>query len=69
MMNCQTDILKDFDSRAKAMGLNCPYANAEGINDLVSCAQTLGHYCLQYIGAYNVSNSALCDLGSGHARV
>ena len=43
MMNCQTGVLKNFDNRTEAMGLNCPYGNAEGIkfNDLVSCGQTL----------------------------
>ena len=42
-MNCQTGILNDFESRTEAMGLNCPYGNAEGIkfNDLISCGQTL----------------------------
>ena len=43
MMNCRTGVLKDFDSRAEAMGLNCPYGNVEDIkfNDLVSRGQTL----------------------------
>ena len=43
MMNCQTDVLKDFYSRTEAMGLNPPYVNAEGINDQDSCGQTLVH--------------------------
>ena len=33
MMNCQKDVLKDFDSRSEAMGLKCQYDNAEDIND------------------------------------
>ena len=39
----RTGILNGFDSRIEAMGLNCPYGNAEGIkfNDLVSCGQIL----------------------------
>ena len=42
-MNCQTDVLKDFDNRTEAIGLNCPSGNAEGMrfNDLVSHGQTL----------------------------
>ena len=43
MMNCRTDVLKNFDSRIKAMGLKCPYGNAEGIIVLVLCGQTLVH--------------------------
>ena len=75
-MNCQTGLLKDFDSRTEAMGLNCPCGNAEGIkfNDLVSRGQTLvcvgmlllavsiGTYILQVI-------VPLCELGSGHTRL
>ena len=36
-------ILKDFDSRTEAMGLDYPCGNAEGIkfNDLVSRSHTL----------------------------
>ena len=43
MMDCRTDVLKDFDTRTEAMGLNCPYGNAEDIkfNDLVLRGQTL----------------------------
>ena len=37
-MNCQTDILKDCDSRTEAMELKCPYDNAENMNDLASLA-------------------------------
>ena len=39
----ETGVLKDFDNRKEAMGLNCPYGNTEGIkfNDLVSRGQTL----------------------------
>ena len=75
-MNCRTGLLKDFDSRTEAMGLNCPCGNAEGIklNDLVSHGQTLvrlgmslltvsiGTCILQVI-------VPLCELGSGHARL
>ena len=43
VMNCWTDVLKDFDSKTEAMGLNCPYGNAEGINGLVSHRLTLVH--------------------------
>ena len=75
-MNYRTDVLKDFDGRPEAMGLNCSYSNAEGIkfNDLVSHVQTLvrvgalslavsiGTYILQVI-------VTLCKLGSGHTRL
>ena len=37
-MNCQTDVLKDCDSRTEAMGLKCPCDNAESMNDLASLA-------------------------------
>ena len=75
-MNYWTDVLKDFDGRPEAMGLNCSYGNAEGIkfNDLVSHTQTLvrvgalslavsiGTYILQVI-------VPLCELGSSHTRL
>ena len=41
MMNCQTDVLKDFDGKTEAMGLKCPCGNAKGTNDLVLQGQTL----------------------------
>ena len=45
MINCQTDVLKDFDSRIEKIGLNCLYGNAKGIkfNDLITYGQTLIH--------------------------
>ena len=46
MMNCRTDVLKDFDSKTEAMGLKCSCGKAEGINNLVLWCQTL-----VYIGA------------------
>ena len=74
-MNCRTDILKDFDSRTEAMGLNCPSGNAEGMrfNDLVLHGQAPVHvggvitcsivtYIMQVI-------VPLCKLGSGHTRL
>ena len=41
MMNCQTDVSKDFDSKTEAMGLKYPCGIVEGINDLVLQRQTL----------------------------
>ena len=41
MMNCRTDVLKDFDSKTEAMGLKRPCGKAESINDLVLRRQTL----------------------------
>ena len=62
MMNCWTDVLKDFDSRTEAMGLKCLYGNTEGINDLVSQGQTLvsSHRGIIAcsIGTYTASDSA-----------
>ena len=43
MMNCRTDVLKDFDSRTEEMGLKCPCGNVEGRNDLVSQCQMIVH--------------------------
>ena len=43
VMNCRTDVLKDFDNKTKVMGLNCPCVNGESINGLVSHDQTLVH--------------------------
>ena len=71
-MNCQTDVLKDFDSRTEAMGLKCPCGNAEGRNDLVSQGQTLVRIralsIVCSIGAYTTNDSAPVQ-GSGHARL
>ena len=71
-MNCQTDVLKDFDSKTEAMGLKCPCGNAEGINNLVLWRQTL--IC---IGALSLTLQVLIlqaiaplrEIGSGHARL
>ena len=41
MMNCRTDISKDFDSKTEAMGLKYPCGDVEGINDLILWRQTL----------------------------
>ena len=43
VMNCRTDVLKDFDNKTEVMGLKCPCGNAEGINDLILQCQTLVH--------------------------
>ena len=63
MMNCQIDILKDFDSRTEAMGLKCPCGNAESINDLASLAWSnsiLNRDVIACsIGTYTVSDSTL----------
>ena len=58
-----TGILKGFDIRIEAMGLNCPYGNAEGIkfDDLVSCGQILVHVGalrLQYRHIHAANDSA-----------
>ena len=61
-MNCRTDVLKDFDSRTEAMGLKCPYSNAESINNLASLAwedPSLRRGIIAYsIGTYTTSDSA-----------
>ena len=79
MMNCWTEVLKDFDSRTEVMGLKCPCGNTEGSNDLVSQGQTLVHIgadpsshrgiIVCSIGTYTASDSALRKIGSGHSRL
>ena len=71
-MNCQTGVLKDFDSRTEKMGLYCPYGNTEGIkcNDLVSRGQTLVRVVALLLGTYMLQTIVpLCKLGSGHERL
>ena len=68
-MNCWTGtgVLKDFDSRTEAMGLNCPCGNAEGIKfkDLVSLGQIL-----VLIGMLSfLVTVPLCEVGSAYARL
>ena len=61
MMNYRTDLLKDCDSRTEAMGLKCPFDNAESMNDLASLAwpDPSSHRGIIpcSIGAYNANNS------------
>ena len=66
-MNCWIGVLKDFDSRTEAMGLNFPYGNAEGIKfkDVVSRGQIL-----VLVGTLSLLVIVpLCEVGSAYARL
>ena len=62
MMNCWTDVSKDYDSRTEAMRLKYPCGNAVGINNLASLAwpdSNLRRGIIACsIGTYTASDSA-----------